>query len=548
MTDRLPDHAVNIKWTGDNVALEFSPTFNVASAFIDRHIVEGRGERVAIMSTNGNVTYSELGANVERAGNVLLELGLVPGQRVLIIMKDTPTFLYTFWGAIRAGLISIPVSTMMKAEEYKYLIENSECSAVIFSDDIDEARIAVAGLNSLLAIHDSAFIEKMSGASRSLAPAPTGPLDDCFWLYSSGSTGRPKGVVHRHRDMVVTSECYGKRVAGLTCDDIVFCASKLFFSYGFGGGMTFPLWAGAATVLSEERPSAEMAFAMIEAFRPSYYFGVPTLYGQMLAVMEQSPYDLSSIRGASSAGEALPAHIFHKWKETTGISILDGIGSTEVLHIFVSNRHADQRPGTSGKPVPGYIVKIVDEDGAELPSGEVGTLWVKGMSNARCYWKAPEKTSETMRGEWINTGDMYFIDLDGYYVNVGRGDDMFKVGGMWCSPIEIEAHLLTHPEVREVAVVGKTDSDNLMKPAAYVVLKESADAGDALRTELIQFCKAGLARYKYPRWITFMDQLPKTATGKIRRFELRQVEIEPLPDTGDRACEIDSTLLRSQHG
>jgi benzoate-CoA ligase family protein len=368
--------------------------------------------------------------------------------------------------------------------------------------------------------------ERMIAASPELAPAPATATSECFWLYSSGSTGIPKGVVHRHRDMVVTSERYGRKIAGLVADDVVFCASKLFFSFGFGGGMTFPMWVGASIIVQPERSTAELALDYLERSAATVFFGVPTLYGQMIHALEQKPRKLTSLRRCLSAGEALPAPIFQRWRELTGVPILDGIGSTEVLHIFVSNRIDDIKPGTSGKPVPGYSVKIVGDDGQPVPAGEVGILWVNGESNAYCYWNNPEKTRTTMVGEWLNTGDMYYIDSEGYYVNAGRGDDMLKVGGMWCSPIEIEACLLAHPKVREAAVVGRTDDDGLVKPAAYVVLLKPADENDDTARELQQFCKAQLAGFKYPRWFYFVREVPKTVTGKIQRFKLRQLRAE----------------------
>lgn len=508
-------------------AIRFAPVFNVATAFIDRHLMAGRGDRPAFRTAEGDITYRQFATNVARAGNVLKGLGIGRGERVLMIVRDTPMFFYVFWGAVRAGLVPVALNTLLKAADYRFNIEDSGCAAVVCAPDLaDEvmtaARQAARAPAHILTTEELA--EAMADASGHLDPAPTTAEEDCFWLYSSGSTGKPKGVVHVHRDMVVTSELYGRGIVGIRPDDVVFCASKLFFSYGFGGGMTFPLWAGATIVLSEERPSAEMAFQMIERYRPTVFFGVPTLYGQMLAALEAAPRDLSSVRVAPSAGEALPAHIFHSFRERTGVSILDGIGSTEVLHIFVSNRRDDIRPGTSGRPVPGYEVKIVDEAGEAVPPGEVGTLWVKGESNARCYWNNPEKTALTMRGAWLNTFDMYFVDADGYYVNAGRGDDMMKVGGMWCSPLEIEGKLLEHPKVREAAVVGRRDDNGLIKPAAYVVLKDAAEAGDAVAEELTAFCKSHLAGYKYPRWFTFIEELPKTVTGKIQRFRLRQAQ------------------------
>jgi benzoate-CoA ligase family protein len=520
-------HTVKFNRDTAPVGLEFPPVFNVAVAFLDRHLAEGRGEAPALRGAFGDVTYGGLSTNVDRCGIALLELGLKPGERLLMVVRDSPMFFYVFWGAVKAGIVPIAVNPMLKADEYRFLIEDSDCRAIIYTTavcgDVTAGAAAAEGRQRHVLATDELAGRMRSQLGR-LKPAPTSAVDDCFWLYSSGSTGKPKGVVHRHRDMVVTSERYGQGIVGIRPDDVVFCASKLFFSYGFGGGMTFPLWAGATTVVSEERPSAPMALDMIERYRPTVFFGVPTLYGQILAALEEAPRDLGSVRAASSAGEALPAHIFRKWQELTGISILDGIGSTEVLHIFVSNQHDDIKPGTSGKPVPGYEVKIVDEEGRPKPRGEIGQLWVKGDSNMRCYWNNQEKTATTMRGEWLNTGDMYYLDEEGYYVNAGRGDDMFKVGGMWCSPLEIEGCLIEHPKVREAAVVGRSDADGLMKPAAYIVLRNQADANDAVAEELRLHCKSGLAGYKYPRWVSFIGELPKTSTGKVQRFRLRDIE------------------------
>jgi len=505
--------------------IRFTPVFNVAVPFIDRPVAEGRGEHIALRNAEGDISYAQLAGNVARCGNALKSLGIGRGERLLMVVRDTPEYFYVFWGAIKAGIVPVSVNTLLKAADYRFLIEDSGCSTAICSPGL-EAEIA-AGAKSASGkpaqvLSTDAVVAMMKSAQDSLVPAATRSDEDCFWLYSSGSTGKPKGVVHVHRDMVITSERYGAGIVGIRSQDVVFCASKLFFSYGFGGGMTFPLWVGATIVLCEELPSAEMSFRMIEKFRPSVFFGVPTLYGQQLQVLETGKRDLSSIRAASSAGEALPAPIFHRWRDATGVAILDGIGSTEVLHIFISNRHDDIKPGTSGRPVPGYEVKIIDEAGNALGPGEVGTLMVKGESNARCYWNNPEKTALTMRGEWLNTGDMYTIDEQGYFVNAGRGDDMLKVGAMWCSPVEIESKLLEHPKVREAAVVGRADEEGLTKPSAYVVLRNAGDASDATVEELRQFCKSQLAGYKYPRWFTFVDALPKTVTGKIQRFRLRQ--------------------------
>ncbi len=527
MTTGQPFHRIDLDESVVPNRLRFSPVFNVAVPFIDRHVNDGRGQRVALRHQNGEVSYAELAENVSRAGNALLALGLKPGERLVMASIDDPMFFYVFWGAIKAGIVPVAVSTFLKEHEYRFLITDSECAGFVYSSvlagEAGKLASATPALRVFLPLDGAnSFAERMAPASATLEPAPTTPTKDCFWLYSSGSTGNPKGVVHVHRDMVVTSERYGRRIAGITGDDVVFCASKLFFSFGFGGGMTFPLWVGATIVLQPERTTAPLALDYLENSRASVFFGVPTLYGQMVQALEKHPRKLPSLRRCLSAGEALPPTIFQRWKELTGVPILDGIGSTEVLHIFISNRIDDIRPGSSGKPVPGYEVKIVDEQGKPVANGEVGRLWVKGESNARCYWNNPEKTTRTMAGDWLDTGDMYYIDADGYYVNAGRGDDMLKVGAMWCSPIEIEAKLLEHPKVREAAVVGREDEQHLIKPAAFLVLSDPAYENDAMVAELQQFCKDRLAGFKYPRWFHFVSELPKTATGKIQRFKLRQ--------------------------
>lgn len=521
----MRDNVVEINRSVTPNALNFAPRFNVAVPFIDRHLEEGRGDKPAIRTLDREWSYGDLAVNVARAGNLLKSLDMAPGDRVLMVVRDCPEFIALFFGAIKAGVVPVAVNTMLRSEDYAFLIEDCECQALLYSADFFETLSpAITGSEHrpTHVLTMEAFAEQAAGESDYLEAAPATHLSECFWLYSSGSTGNPKGVVHPHRSMVCTSERYAANTAGFCEDDTVFSVSKLFHSYGFGNAMTFPLWVGATIALSDQRVTPQMSFEMVEHFRPTVFCGVPTLYAQQLRVMETEKPDLSSLRICISAGEALPGDVFRRWKEQTGTVILDGLGSTENLHIFISNRPDDIRPGMSGTPVDGYEIKLMDDDGNEVTGPDViGTVWVKGESAATLYWNNPEKTANTMRGEWLNTGDMYYRDAEGYYQNAGRGDDMMKVGGLWCSPFEIEARLFEHPKVLEAAVVGHADDDGLVKPAAYVVLNESGDAGDDMEQILVAHCRDGLAHYKYPRWFHFVDDLPKTATGKIQRFRLR---------------------------
>ena len=524
----MKDNTVTVDSSMTPAALRVSPNFNVSVPFIDRHLDEGRADKTAIRTGSEDVTYRQLAERVNRCGNVVKALGIQSGERVLMVVKDCPEFIYLFFGAIKAGAVPVPVNTLLRTSDYQFLIEDSECAALVHSAEFAETMVAALSgaqhqpAHSLAVEGAGGLIDRMGQESAELAPAATSVTDDCFWLYSSGSTGNPKGVVHGHLDMVCTSQRYAVGAAGLREDDTVFSVSKLFHSYGFGNAMTFPLWAGATIVLSDRRVSPDMAFEIIEAFRPTVFYGVPTLYAQQLRALETASPDLSSIRICISAGEALPADVFRRWQERTGTLILDGLGSTEALHIFISNTEADYKPGTSGRAVPGYDIKIVDENGEPVTQGEIGTVHVRGESTAKYYWKNPEKTAATMLGDWLNTGDMYFQDEDGYFVNCGRGDDMLKVGALWCSPFEIEATLIEHPKVLEAAVVGRPDDDEMIKPEAFIILNDTADAGEGMADELREHCRAKLARYKYPRWFNFVDDLPKTATGKIQRFRLRQ--------------------------
>ncbi len=498
--------------------------FNVAVPFIDRHVGEGRGAKAAIHTAQETVTYAELTERVNRSGNAMLALGLKPGDRLMMVVKDCPAFFYLFWGAIKAGVVPIPLNTLLRGADYAYMIEDSGCGLVVYSSEFAgeiEPALKQLGTKAPKAMTVDAFLAEMAKASDKLEARLAGPTDDCFWLYSSGSTGRPKGAVHAQRDMVVTSELYGVRVLGVTEADVSFSAAKLFFAYGLGNGMTFPLWTGSTAILDDRRPTPDTTFEMIERFKPTLYYGVPALYAPQLVALDKAKRDFSSVRACVSAAEALPAEIFRRWKDKTGTIILDGIGSTECLHIFIGNRPDDYRPGTSGKPVPGYEVKIVDESGKPVPRGERGRLWIRSESAAKYYWNKQEKSAETMVDGWLNTGDTYRQDDDGYFIYDGRSDDMLKVGGIWCSPIEIENCLIGHSAVLEAAIVAHADENELTKPKAFVVLKQAGNGSPALTDELIALCKKTLAPYKYPRWVEYVPELPKTATGKIQRFKLR---------------------------
>ncbi|GBE24272.1 benzoate--CoA ligase [bacterium BMS3Bbin02] len=510
--------------------LTFAPTFNVAVPFIDRHITEGRAEKVAIRTTHGDdITYGDLAKGVNKAGNALRNLGLGKGDRVLMVVKDDPAFVYLFWGAIKAGFVPVPLNTLLRAKDYEFVIGDSAAAVVVWSPEYANEVLPALDAVTPGPTHriptegDGTTLRSLlSAASSDLEPVDSTALDDCFWLYSSGSTGNPKGTIHRHRDMVVTSQRYGVETLGAGEDDVFFSAAKLFFAYGLGNGMTFPLWVGGTAILYDGRPTPETTFNVIEEFRPTLYFGVPTLYAAQLAGYDELAPDMSSVRLCVSAGEALPPDILRRWKDRTGLDILDGIGSTELLHIFISNVPGDIRPGATGRPVPGYEARIVDENGDDVPVGTAGRLLDRGHSAARAYWNNPEKTAATMYGDdWLDTGDTYMRDEEGYFYYQGRSDDMMKVGGIWTSPFEIEAKLMEHPLVLEAAIVGRPDDAGLVKPAAIVVLTDASAGNDALEQELRALCKKDLAPYKYPRWIEFVDELPKTATGKIQRFKLR---------------------------
>ena len=512
--------------------IEVPARFNAATFFVDRHVAEGRGDKVAFFHDEGSLTYAGLQELVNRTGNALLDLGVLPEQRVLCLLLDSPEFLGAFWGAIKIGAIPIPANTMMRADDYLYFLDDSRAPVAIVSEALlaeagpalAKARylrhVIVAGRASGTQIPFERWVAK---ASARLEPFDSSKDDAAFWLYSSGSTGRPKGAVHLQHDMVVCSDTYALQVLGMTEADRTVSAAKLFFAYGLGNNGYFPLRVGGQGVLYPDRPTPDAMFELIQRHRPTLFFGIPTLYAAMLQVKEaEKRYDLSCLRLCVSAGEALPEELYRRWQERFGVEILDGIGTTEILHIFLSNRPGRARPGSTGLPVPGYEAMVVDDEGRPMPAGEVGNLRVKGDSIMAYYWNQHEKTKDALLGHWMQTGDKYYQDPDGYFWYCGRADDMLKVGGIWVSPVEVENTLMGHPAILETAVVGHADTDELIKPKAYVVLKEGHAASAPLEAELKAFVKDKIAPYKYPRWIEFVPELPKTATGKILRFKLRQ--------------------------
>jgi benzoate-CoA ligase len=506
------------------------PRFNAAAHFVDRNVVEGRGASPAFLCENQTLNYGDLHALVNRTGNALRGLGVRVGDRVLMICLDAPEFLGTFWGAIKAGAVPVPVNTLLRAADYLHFLDDSRARvAVVSSPLLGEAASALhraAHLEHVLVAGPRgeflSWEDHVGRASETLEVAETSRDDPAFWLYSSGSTGAPKGAVHLQHDMVVCAETYAKQVLGIRPTDRVFSAAKLFFAYGLGNAGYFPLSVGAQSVLFPGRPTPEAVFEVIARRRPTLFFAVPTLYTGMLAVADaERRFDLASLRLCVSAGEALPTEMYARWLARFGVEIIDGMGTTELLHMCLSNRPGAARPGSSGLPVPGYETAIVDDADVPVPRGEIGSLRVKGDSIMASYWNQPEKTAQALRGDWLFTGDKYYQDEDGYYWYCGRSDDMLKVGGIWVSPVEVEATLIAHPAVLESAVVGQEAEDGLVKGKAYVVLKEPARASPELAAELQSFVKARIAPYKAPRWVEFVDGLPKTATGKIQRFRLR---------------------------
>lgn len=510
--------------------------FNATTYFVDRHLDEGRGDAIAIACGDRRISYSALQENVNRVGSALRhELGVRPEERVVLLMLDSPEMVYSFFGAIKIGAVPIPTNTLWTTADYEYVLNDSRARVIVVSASL-RPRVADALPRCPSVQHvvvadagddekGIAFDSLIKMASPELTAEPTSRDAPAFWLYSSGSTGRPKACVHLQHDMVVCAGNYARGVLGIRSMDRCFSVARLFFAYGLGNAMYFPFSVGATSILSPGPTNPQAVYDAIERYRPTLFFSVPTHYAMMLAHHGgDREFDLSSIRVAVSAGEALPAAVFKRFKERFGLEILDGIGSTEVLHIFISNTPRAIRPGSSGVLVPGYEARLVDENAVAVANGEIGNLLIRGDSTCAYYWNRHEQTKDTIAGHWIRTGDHYYQDQDGFFWFAGRSDDMLKVGGIWVSPIELEHTLLEHPSVQACGVTGRADRDGLIKPIAFVVAKVR-DPGVELAAELQQFATERLAIYKRPRWVEFVDLLPTTATGKLQRYKLRELAV-----------------------
>lgn len=505
--------------------VEIPRDYNAAHDLLQRNAA--RSDKVAFIdaTTGQRLTYGELNEQAHRLASALRREGFAPETRVMIAMLDTPEWPVVFLGCILAGVVPVAANTLLTTKDFEFMLRDSRAQALFVSKALLPTFEPLVGqVSTLSKIYvagdtgaNSVSQLVASGTADSLV-ASTCSDDACFWLYSSGSTGTPKGTVHLHSHLVQTAELYGRAVLGIREDDVVFSAAKLFFAYGLGNALTFPMSVGATTILLPSRPTPADVFRVLREMRPTLFYGVPTLYAALLADAGRPKRADLKLRLCTSAGEALPAEIGQRWTAEYGCEILDGIGSTEMLHIFLSNRPGQVRYGTTGKAVPGYELRIVGDDGKECGPGEIGELQIKGPSSAIMYWNNRAKTKATFAGDWTRSGDKYTCDADGYYTYGGRSDDMLKVGGIYVSPFEVEACLMTHAAILEAAVIGVADSDGLIKPKAYVVLKP----GQQATAETLQaHVKAKLAPYKYPRWIAFVPELPKTATGKIQRFKLR---------------------------
>ncbi len=506
-------------------------SYNAVTWLLDRNVEEGRGNKLAFDDTVSRLTYGELQRESRRAANMLRRLGVRREERVAMIMLDTIDFPVVFLGAMRAGIVPVPLNTLLTSEQYAYILADCRARVLFVSEALYPAvRDIVGRMPDLEHVVVSGakqnghkqLAEELAGESDQFATVATHPDEPAFWLYSSGSTGMPKGVRHLHSNLQATADTYAKQVLGIREDDVCLSAAKLFFAYGLGNALTFPMSVGASTILNSERPTPTRMFDLMNRYDPTIFYGVPTLFASMLH--DESMKDARAgkrLRICTSAGEALPEAVGNAWKARFGVDILDGVGSTELLHIFLSNAPGDIKYGSSGRAVPGYKVRLVSEAGEDVPDGEVGEMVVDAPSAGEGYWNQRSKTRRTFEGHWTRTGDKYVRDADGRYTFCGRSDDMFKVSGIWVSPFEVESALITHPAVLEAAVVPEADSEGLLKPKAFVVLRPGAKTSD-LQERLKDHVKQKIGVWKYPRWIDVVDSLPKTATGKIQRFKLRE--------------------------
>lgn len=516
--------------------------YNAVTDLVDAQVARGLAEKIAFVDDERSLTYGELQARTCAFGSALHDIGVRPEERLGILLYDTVDFPVAFWGAVRAGIVALPLNTLLTAEQYAYVLGDSRTKAIVIAASLAKTLIPILDrlpqLRTIILVDAKAvdktvfagrevydFTDLVGRGRRDVFVAPTQSDEVAFWMYTSGSTGDPKAVKHVHTTPMAAAHLMGRHIIGIREDDVVFSAAKLFFSYGMGNAMAFPMSVGATAVLLPHRPTPEAVFDVIRRHQPTVFYGVPTLFASLLAHKQMRRGAGSDrLRLCVSAGEALPQNLGERWRDASGVEVFDGIGSTEMFQTFLSNQPGAVCYGTTGKAVPGYELKIVDENGREVATNEIGELVVRGPTAAEGYWNQRHKSRRTFAGEWTFTGDKYFCDAAGFFHCCGRTDDMFKVSGMWVSPLEVEAALASHEAVLEAAVIGKQDADGLVKPKAFIVLRNGVAADDRLIETLRAHVKHCAGPWKYPRWIDIRLDLPRTATGKLQRFKLRELE------------------------